>query len=375
MITRSFSRIFLIIVLFTFALTSLASAADVKIKFTDKSRIKYEGDWLSISYQAYTSKTVGSGGRKGIATCKPNLTGTYQIIAEFKATVNRGNKAIYFVNGTKAKEVDQRSGVVGGKSAFPKVSLGVFELTPESTVELRAQDGKSYSLVSYTFTTSTDVPKDAIAGDTAAGGTPGDTAAESSFTAKRDGDMVIEPFLSTYSAAEFHVAVDGKEVFSWVRSNDSANEPCVFNGAADEKSMTEVEPGDYSPTSGLKYTMALKAGQKVTSSKSGNYEGASFLKISGPFDGAAEATKDKKTADKDTKAVTADDKDATDDTKDTATDTKAITEPASTAGDKPATAGTSAKTGATEKTAAPGTNAGKTTTTTPSSADDVLNGN
>jgi len=53
------------------------------------------------------------------------------------------------------------------------------------------------------------------------------------------------------------------------------------------------KPGDYSPAPGLKYTVALKAGQKVTSTKSGGYESDTYLKISGPFDGTAAATDDK----------------------------------------------------------------------------------
>jgi len=105
--------------------------------------------------------------------------------------------------------------------------------------------------------------------------------------AKSDGDLVIEPYLSTYSPAAFHVFVDGKEVFSWVRSNSTSKEPCVFQGAADDKSMIVNKPGDYSPAPGLKYTVALKAGQKVTSTKSGSFESDAYLKISGPFDGNA----------------------------------------------------------------------------------------
>ncbi|KAF1079940.1 MAG: hypothetical protein GQF41_3838 [Candidatus Rifleibacterium amylolyticum] len=277
--------VFLVAFVFSLLALSSSSAADLKIRFTDKSRLKYQGDWKLISYQAYTSKLVGSGGRRGTLTCEPQLSGTYQIIAEFKATVNRGRHALYYVDGVKVKEVDQRAGVTEGKSAFIKVSLGVFELKPESKVELRAEDGVSYSFVSFTFTTSTEVPTDV----SATGGVEGDTGAESSFVAKSDGDLVIEPYLSTYSPAAFRVSVDGKEVFSWTRSNSTSKEPCVFQGAADDKSMIEIKPGDYSPAPGLKYTVALKAGQKVTSSKSGSYESDAYLKISGPFDGNAAA--------------------------------------------------------------------------------------
>ncbi|OGK06713.1 MAG: hypothetical protein A2W80_04435 [Candidatus Riflebacteria bacterium GWC2_50_8] len=276
---------FLAAFVFSLLALSTSNAADLKIKFTDKGRLNYQGDWKHISYQAYTSKDAGKGGRRGTLTCEPKLSGTYQIITEFKATVNRGNRAQYYVNGTKVKEVDQRAGAANGKSAFIKVSLGVFELTPESKVELRCEDGKSYSFVGFTFTTSTDVPTDVSAD----GGVAGDTGAESSFVAKSDGDLVIEPYLSTYSAAALHVLVDGKEVFSWVRSDSTSKEPCVFQGAADDKSMIENKPGDYSPAPGLKYTVALKAGQKVTSTKSGGYESGTYLKISGPFDGAAAA--------------------------------------------------------------------------------------
>ncbi len=283
---------FLVAFVFSFLALNAGNAADLKIKFTDKSRLNYQGDWKLISYQAYTSKDAGKGGRRGTLTCQPGLSGTYQIITEFKATVNRGNRAQYYVNGSKVKEVDQRAGAANGKSAFIKVSLGVFALTPESKVELRAEDGKSYSFVGFTFTTSTEVPTDVSAD----GGTPGDTGAESSFVATKDGDLIIEPYLSTYAPAAFHVSVDGKEVFSWVRSDSTTKEPCVFQGAADEKSMILNKPGDYSPAPGLKYTVALKAGQKVTSTKSGGFESDTYLKISGPFDGAAAAAADDKGA-------------------------------------------------------------------------------
>lgn len=322
MIRKSLAKLLAAVIFALFAL-SAANAADLRVKFTDKSKLKYEGDWSLISYQAYTSKYVGKGARKGTVTCKPNLTGTYQIITEYKATVNRGNKALYYVDGAKVKEINQGAGTVNGKSAFQKVSLGVFELKPDSAVELRAQDGKSYSFVGFTFTTSTEKPSDVSSGD---GSVEGDTAAESSFVAKKDGDMIIEPYLSTYSPATFKVLVDGKEVFSWVRSNDSAKEPCVVQGAADEKSMVEQKAGDFSPASGLKYTVALKAGQKVTSSKSGNFEAGSYLKISGPFDGEAAAPAAPADADK-----------TTDGTADDAGKTGAKTgSPATTDTDKPA---------------------------------------
>ncbi len=281
------------LVLFAFCLTEAASAADLKIRFTDRSRLKFVGDWAHISYQAYTSKSVGSGKRKGTMTCTPNLSGTYQIIAEFKATVNRGNRALYYVDGKLAKEVDQHT---SSGSTFPKVSLGVFALTPESTVELRAQDGKSYSFVSFTFSKSTEKPGSGTeqqppttAGGGAAGGSLDDVLGtgkggnDETFTAKKDGDMTIEPYLSTYQAAEFRVLVDGKEVLAWVRTSDTSRDLCVVEGKADENSMIEKKPGDFSPAPGLKYTIAVKAGQKVTAVKKGSYEAGSQLKITGPF--------------------------------------------------------------------------------------------
>ncbi|MEW6708446.1 MAG: hypothetical protein AB1403_01370 [Candidatus Riflebacteria bacterium] len=291
----SFTRAGWLFIIALFLLSASTCAADLKIKFTDKSKLKYDGDWKLISYQAYTSKSVGGGGRKGTLTCKPGLTGKYQIITEFKATVNRGNRAKYYVDGSLVKEIDQRAGVVDGKSAFPKVSLGVFDLKADSTVELRAQDGKSYSFVGFHFTTSTEPISDPIAG----GGDAGNEPAEKSFTAKKDGELVIEPYLSTYSPASFKVTVDGKEVFSWVRSDSTTKEPCVFQGAADDKSMYEIKPGDFSPSSGLKYTMDIKAGQKVLAVKSGGFESDSFLKVSGPFEGAEAAKTEDAAAAKD----------------------------------------------------------------------------
>lgn len=271
-----------------------ASAADLKIKFTDKSKLKYEGDWMTIAYQAYTSKLVGKGARKGTLTCKPNISGTYQIITEFKSTENRGNRALYYVDGKLAKEIDQKSGTGKGQSHFPKVSLGVFALTPESTVELRCQDGKSYSFVAFIFTTSTEKPSEGGSDTTAGGSADSSTDAASKdseqvFTATSDGDMTIHPFLSTYDAAELRVLVDGKEVLAWVRTDSTSNELCVFQGAADENSMKLNKPGDYSPASGLKYSIALKTGQKVTVIKKGDFEPATFLKVEGPFNGKPSA--------------------------------------------------------------------------------------
>ena len=279
-------------VLFFFVVSAgFVDAADLKIKFTDKSRLTYDGDWSLIAYQAYTSKTVGSGKRKGTLTCKPNLSGTYQIITEYKSTENRGNRALYYVDGKLAKEVDQKGGTGKGQSHFPKVSLGVFALTPESTVELRCQDGKSYSFVGFTFTTSTEKPSETGGSDgTSAGGEAGSNAgsaapSEIDFTAAKDGEMTIQPYLSTYGPAELRVLVDGKEAMAWVRTNSTTKELCVFQGTADEKSMVEKAPGDFSPAPGLKYSVALKAGQKVKAIKKGSFESGTFLKVEGPFGG------------------------------------------------------------------------------------------
>jgi hypothetical protein len=267
--------------------------ADLKIRFTDKSRLTYNGDWAIISYQAYTSKTVGSGQRKGTVVCRPNLSGTYQIFTEYKSTLNRGKNAKYYVNGSFAKEIDQKGSTGEGQSHFPKVSLGVFALTPESTVELRCQDGRSYSLVAFSFSTSTATPSEpgspgSPSGDGSSGGDSGVAGdAEKSFTAESDGEMTIQPYLSTYNSAELRVLVDGKEILAWVRTNSTSKEPLVFNGTPDSASMTEAKPGDFSPTSGLKYTYALKAGQKVTVIKKGNFESGTFLKVDGPFSDSA----------------------------------------------------------------------------------------
>lgn len=276
--------VFFAMAFFSLMMASVVSAGDLKIKFTDTSRVTYEGDWLTISYQAYTSKTVGSGKRKGTLTCKPNVFGTYQIIAEYKSTENRGNRAQYYVDGKKAKEIDQS----GGNGTFEKASLGVFALTPESTVELRAQDGKSYSFVSFTFTTSTETPSDSGNSDTPSGGDSGSGASPAKdYTAASDGEMTIQPFLSTNNSAELRVFVEGKEILAWVRTNGTTKELCVFQGKPDEKSMFERKPGDFSPASGLKYTYALKAGQKGSVVKKGNYESGTFLKVDGPFDTAS----------------------------------------------------------------------------------------
>ncbi|NLI75616.1 MAG: hypothetical protein GX442_04135 [Candidatus Riflebacteria bacterium] len=79
------------------------------------------------------------------------------------------------------------------------------------------------------------------------------------------------------------VLVDGKEVLAWVRSDSTARECCRFQGKADETSMVERGPGDFSPAPGLAHVYPVKAGQKVTLITKGGFEPATFLRVEGPF--------------------------------------------------------------------------------------------
>lgn len=277
------------LVLFILAMVTTPSAAaagqgEVKIRFTDKSRLNYEGDWAIISYQAYTSKTVGSGKRMGTMTCRPGLSGTYRITAEYKATENRGRKARYLVDGQLVKTVNQHT---ASGSSFPKVTLGVFALTAGSTVSLEAKDGHSYSFVSFRFR-PTDGPATGPDGDTPpvdhdGGNNPGKVPG-SEWTAARDGELTIRPCLSTYAGAGMTVTVDGKVVFRWKRANDRDGSRAVFQGKEDPDSIVENSPGDFSPSRTLQYRFPVKKGQTVKAIQSGQPGPAAFLKVEGPWE-------------------------------------------------------------------------------------------
>ena len=102
------------------------------------------------------------------------------------------------------------------------------------------------------------------------------------YLVEEDGELVIEPYLTTYNPASFKVYIDDSEVFSWVRSDDIADEFCVVNGVVDRNSMYLNKPGDYSPTQGLSYTVSVDAGQVVRAVKTGNYLSESYLRLNGP---------------------------------------------------------------------------------------------
>ncbi|HBC76392.1 MAG TPA: hypothetical protein DC017_16395 [Candidatus Wallbacteria bacterium] len=107
--------------------------------------------------------------------------------------------------------------------------------------------------------------------------------------AKKDGNVVISPFLTTYNQAKYIVRLfdvsgaeilfNSKPLFFWFRPDDSSNFPAFFKGAADAGSMVRLGPGDFSPKQGLKYNFDIKKDQRIEIETQGNPEPSSFLKI------------------------------------------------------------------------------------------------
>jgi len=282
-------------------LTGPAEAARggaVTIQYKDTAHLEYRGDWAEWHDSKYLSQYTGSRKRTGTVTCSPRLKpGVYEIRTKFKATANRGDRARYYVNKTLVKELDQHERI--WKADYGEASLGVYELDADSTVMLEGRDGKSYSLVHFSFTPSDDTPGGRPGSGSGSGsGTdtpgpgandPGSDGADGAgeFTVAQDGELVIRPYLTTYHPAAFHVEVDGKRILSWERSDDRSRELCVFDGVPDEASMREGNPGDFSAVEGLVYRYPVKAGQKVRGRKRGQYLPQSYLKIQAPTTGPA----------------------------------------------------------------------------------------
>lgn len=265
-------------------------AGGLTIDYKDRSgRLAFVGDWATVADHTYTSAHTGSGKRKGTLTCTPGLaSGTYEVAATFHASVNRGDKARYLVDGKLAKVVDQREKSNDG--AYPTVVLGVFTLTPESKVVLQAQDGKSYSFIAFRFRKSDGTPVSTVPGAGSGSGATGADAGDGSgdtLTATADGELVIKPLLSTRSPALFRVILDGTVIFRWQRENDVDGSLAEFQGKPDPASMVEVKPGDFSPAAGLCYRCPIKAGQKVVVVKRGDLEPGAQLVVEGPFAAAA----------------------------------------------------------------------------------------
>lgn len=102
------------------------------------------------------------------------------------------------------------------------------------------------------------------------------------YVVTQDGELIVEPYLTTYYPAAFHVYLDDEEIVAWVRNCDIERELCYVNGLPDENSMFLYKVGDYSPTEGLSYSFPVKEGQVITARREGNYLDHSYLRISGP---------------------------------------------------------------------------------------------
>lgn len=269
-----------------------SEAKDIIFKWTDKTpKLQFTGSWdLSYKHEnAYTTKYKGKRDARGKAICKPGLEGKYEVFASFRATENRGTAAKYLVDGKHVRTENQRSVDGHGKHTqkFPEISLGVFELKPDSVVMMNADDGQSYSCTGFRFKPSSGKPSESSGNDSSFGdlinSESGSAAKAEAYTVTSDGELVIEPYLTTYNQALFKVSVDGKDILVWQRSGDVAEDFCIFDGIADKKSMFLQKAGDYSPTQGLSYKYKVKQGQQVAVEKSGDYLGESYLKLSGPI--------------------------------------------------------------------------------------------
>jgi hypothetical protein len=110
-----------------------------------------------------------------------------------------------------------------------------------------------------------------------------------SFTASGDGTLVLEPCLRTWDGASMvvrlfdasgaEVRFDGKSLLEWRRPDDKALAPLTFQGRSDRSSMELVQSGDYTPRNDLRYSLPVKAGQRVVVEIGGEPESSSFLKL------------------------------------------------------------------------------------------------
>ncbi|MFZ2959655.1 MAG: hypothetical protein WA705_22440 [Candidatus Ozemobacteraceae bacterium] len=104
-----------------------------------------------------------------------------------------------------------------------------------------------------------------------------------------DGTAVIEVFLPTYNPASVMVRIInpdnteqvffGESLLTWERPDDKAKALVRFKGEEQPNSMYLNGTGDWSANP-QKYTVALKAGQRVILSISGNPLPSSFLRVS-----------------------------------------------------------------------------------------------
>ncbi len=97
--------------------------------------------------------------------------------------------------------------------------------------------------------------------------------------ATSDGSVVIEPSLFTYDGAKLtvrlfdaggnEVTFGGAPLMEWSRRNDKDSSPLQFRGNVEGGSMVEQSPGDFSPREGIRYTLDVTAGQRISVEVSG----------------------------------------------------------------------------------------------------------
>ena len=211
-----------------------AGGREVIFRWTDKTpKLKFVGSWYFKHESAYTTKYQGNRDAKGQAICKPGLSGTYEIFASFRATENRGRAAKYLVDGKLVRTENQRSSDGGGSHSekFPEVRLGSFELTPDSAVVMKADDGQSYSFTQFRFKPSKKSSGEQIGSIEDVLAPPVDAEGEAIaltsnnqgdrvFTATTDCEVTIKSYLSTYGPARLFVNLNGERIIAWARQND-----------------------------------------------------------------------------------------------------------------------------------------------------------
>ncbi len=109
------------------------------------------------------------------------------------------------------------------------------------------------------------------------------------FAVTGDGLLVLEPCLRTYDGAGMvvrlfdasgvEVRFEGKSLLEWRRPNDKARAPLAIQGRSDMSSMELVGAGDYTPRNDLRYTLPVRAGQRVVVELDGQPEPDSFLRL------------------------------------------------------------------------------------------------
>ena len=271
------------------ALLTPAAAADITVSYTDKAKLTFTGDWNTWHDHVYTTRHHGGKTCNGTVTARPGApAGRYEVFVTFRATENRGPRgAKYFVDGRFAKQVRQRSDQNAGQT-YPKVSLGVFDLTPASTLMMKADDGTSYSFRSFILS-PTDRPAGTASGGgrtdldnlfiPGGGGTAGGDFSlrgpgEKTFVAPADGAVRVTAKLATYGEAALAVAVTsgGREDvwLTWRRANDVDGSPLMVDGRPDAESMFERKPGDMSARART-HERKVKKGDRVKLTLKGDF--------------------------------------------------------------------------------------------------------